>query len=111
MSRSRDLRIACVVLTAICLCTAFVGPSQTEETSVDSGVLAHPKRTGVLHGIQFNVCNQVGQTRCSSPSTSKTTYIKGVLTGWSAQTASFQEICRTTFDGLRAQLGDGSWDG
>lgn len=106
------LRVIVVACTFV-LCLAAVGgaadasstpprPDQGRERLVG---------TGRLHSISFNVCDQVGQQFCMSPSSTKAGYIEDVLNAWSAQTGSFQEICETTFNSLRSHLGYGSWDG
>lgn len=103
--------LAFVASLAVSVGSAQASPPGSERSDGTEAPLSSVLGTGRLHGISFNVCDQVGQTYCASPSTAKATHIKGILNSWSAQVASFQEMCRTTFDSLRSQLGYGSWDG
>lgn len=101
-----------IVGTVLGLDTSVANSSQRPELPADvTARTSAVQATGRLHSITFNVCDQVGQSYCARPSTAKAIHIKGLLNNWSSQTGSFQEMCRTTFDQLRSQLGYGSWDG
>lgn len=69
---------------------------------------------GRLHMVQFNICDQYLQpdkAPCADDDfAARINYIKSVMTQFGSQVGTFQEMCYSTYLGLKSQLGAG-WDG